>query len=152
MCVCVCFRNCRYFVSNRMALRSARPRCVWGTDLCITIAQLERVSRYKRVERGPHTIKSARVEVPEIVRGAFSFFGLRQKPFLHSFKSNLKTCCFFPEIVDLPCFLFRADVFTHSKSPGRLLAILSCVYLALYSQKACVCGCLSVCVCAYNGL
>ena len=47
--------------------------------------------------------------------------------------------------VDLPRFLFRADVFIHSKSPGHLLPVLSCVYLALYSQNACVCGCLCVC-------
>ena len=44
-----------------------------------------------------------------------------------------------PKIADLPCFLFRADVFTHSKSPGRLLSVLSCVYLALYSQYICLC-------------
>ena len=30
-----------------------------------------------------------------------------------------------------------------------VLPILSCVYLALYSQNACVCMCLSVCVCAH---
>ena len=29
----------------------------------------------------------------------------------------------------------------------RLLPVLSCVYLALYSQNACVCQCLCVCVC-----
>ena len=28
-----------------------------------------------------------------------------------------------------------------------VLPILSCVYLALYSQNACVCMCLCVCVC-----
>ena len=44
-----------------------------------------------------------------------------------------------PKIVDLPCFLFRSDVFTHSKPPGRLLSVLSCVYLALYSQYICLC-------------
>ena len=37
-------------------------------------------------------------------------------------------------------------VFIHSKSPGRLLPVLSCVYLALYSQNVCVGGCLFVCV------
>ena len=43
-------------------------------------------------------------------------------------------------------------VFIHSKSPGHLLPILSCVYLALYSQNASVCGCLCVClwVCAHT--
>ena len=36
---------------------------------------------------------------------------------------------------------------TSSRSPGRLLPVLSCVYLALYSQNACVRECLCVCVC-----
>ena len=35
-------------------------------------------------------------------------------------------------------------IFIHSKSPRHLLPFLSCVYLVLYSQNACVC----VCVCA----
>ena len=38
-------------------------------------------------------------------------------------------------------------VFIHSKSPRRLLPILSCVYLALYSQNACMCVPVCVCVC-----
>ena len=46
---------------------------------------------------------------------------LRQKPSPDSIKSNLKTFLF-PKIVDLACFLFRADVFIHSKSPGRFAA------------------------------
>ena len=33
-------------------------------------------------------------------------------------------------------------VFIHSKSPRYLLPVLSCVYLALYSQNACVGGCI----------
>ena len=66
---------------------------------------------------------------------------LWQKLSLDSFKCNLKPFLF-------PCFLFRADVFIHFKFPGHLLPILSCVYLALYSQNACVCRCLCVCVCA----
>ena len=36
---------------------------------------------------------------------------------------------------------------TSSRSPGPLLPVLSCVYLALYSQNACVRECLCVCVC-----
>ena len=40
-------------------------------------------------------------------------------------------------------------VFIHSKSPGHLLPVLSCAYLALYCQNACVCGaCVCVRVCA----
>ena len=46
-----------------------------------------------------------------------------------------------PAMFSVPC------VFIHSKSPRRLLPILSCVYLALYSQNACVYRCLCVCVC-----
>ena len=38
-------------------------------------------------------------------------------------------------------------VFIHAKSPGRLLPVLSYVYLAFYNQNACECGCLCVCVC-----
>ena len=37
-------------------------------------------------------------------------------------------------------------LFIYSKSPRCLLPILSCGYLALHSQNACVCGCLCVCV------
>ena len=48
-----------------------------------------------------------------------------------------------PAMFSVPC------VFIHSKSPGRLLPVLSCVYLALYSPNACVCGCLCVCVHAH---
>ena len=70
----------------------------------------------------------------------------------HHLPSALQICSkniSFPKILDLPCFLFRADVFIHSKSPGRMLSVLSCVYLASYSQNACVCGCLCVCVRVY---
>ena len=38
-------------------------------------------------------------------------------------------------------------VFIDSKSPGRLLPVLGCVYLALYRQNDCECGWLCVCVC-----
>ena len=51
---------------------------------------------------------------------------------LENFCVSPKYLIIMSEIVDLPCFLFRADVFIHSKSPGRLLPVLlSCVYLAL---------------------
>ena len=48
----------------------------------------------------------------------------------------------FPKIVDLQCFLFHVSI--HSKSPGRLLPNLSCIYLALYSQNSCVHVCARV--------
>ena len=64
----------------------------------------------------------------------FSIFGpstwnefplpLWQKPSLGSFRSKNIS---FPKIVDLPYFLFHADVFIHFKSRGHLLPVLSCV-------------------------
>ena len=74
---------------------------------------------------------------------AFSVFGpftwndlplpLWQKPSLDSFRSNLKT---FPKTVDLPCFVFHADVFIHSRSPRHLLPFWAVYILALYGQNA----------------
>ena len=53
---------------------------------------------------------------------------LRQKPSLDPFKSNLKTFLF-RKIVDVPCFLFRADVFIHSRSHGRFAACFElCIF------------------------
>ena len=88
---------------------------------------------------------------------AFSVFGpstwndfplpLRQKPSLDSFRSNLNNISF-SKIVDLQCFLFRAEVFMHSRSPGRLLPVLSCVYFSFaWSECLCVRVCVCVCVC-----
>ena len=69
---------------------------------------------------------------------------LRQKPSLDSFRCNLKTLLF-PKLWTF--HVFCSVLLSTSISSVRLLPILSCVNLALYSQNAWVCGCLCVCAC-----
>ena len=42
---------------------------------------------------------------------------------------------YFPKIVDLPCFLFCADVLIHSTSPGLLLPILRSDLTTIFEQS-----------------
>ena len=105
-------------------------KCITGTAssyLCYCLQLYAPSRRTLRSASDTLSLQIPRTRLSTVGSRAFSVFGLStwndlplpllQKPSLDSFKSNLKTFLF-PQIVDLPCFLFRASQLSIPSLPG----------------------------------